>query len=241
MPRYFLEVCYDGSRYAGFQIQENAVTIQSEVSKAFQLIHRQPVALTGSSRTDAGVHALQNYFQFDAEYPIHPQAIYKMNAVLPADIAVKSIREVEAGRHCRFDATFREYEYKLHTFKNPFLQHRSWYFPFTIDLERLNECAAMLLAQTDYFPFSKTNSQVKTHQCRVFNSQWHRHNNEVIYSISANRFLRGMVRMLVATMLKVGRGSMTMQEFEDLFGSSTRTTYAAPACGLYLKSVSFPF
>src|SRR6476659_9083278 len=130
MPRYFIELAYKGTKYSGFQAQENANTIQAEVEKAFQTIHRQPVGLTGSSRTDAGVHALQNFFHFDYDTTIHPQFIYKMNSLLPKDIAVKNLFHMTQEAHSRFDATSREYLYHIHSFKDPFLQASSLYFPY---------------------------------------------------------------------------------------------------------------
>ncbi|MFL5808632.1 MAG: tRNA pseudouridine synthase A, partial [Flavisolibacter sp.] len=160
MPRYFLEVAYKGTRYNGFQVQQNANTIQSEVEKAFNTLHRQPVALTGSSRTDTGVHALQNFFHFDLD-ELHPQSVYKLNAILPADIAVKNIYAMPAEAHARFDATSREYIYNVHRFKDPFSENTSFFFPYKLDFEKMQEAAAYLKHQTNFFAFAKTNSQVK--------------------------------------------------------------------------------
>src|SRR5690349_18395540 len=126
MPRYFIELAYKGTKYSGFQVQENANTVQSEVEKAFQTLHRQPVSLTGSSRTDSGVHALQNYFHFDYEGEVNPQFDYKMNAILPEDVVIRSLKPMPDTAHCRFDAVSREYIYKLHTYKDPFKKDLSW-------------------------------------------------------------------------------------------------------------------
>src|SRR5687768_449463 len=143
--RYFLEVAYRGTRYSGFQVQENADTVQAQVEKAFETLHRVPVSMTGSSRTDAGVHALQNYFHFDAS-GIHPQFIYKMNAILPPDIVVKRVLPMPETAHARFDAVAREYEYRIHTFKDPFRNGSSLYYPYTMN-RGLMEAAAELVKQ----------------------------------------------------------------------------------------------
>ena len=139
MPRYFLEVAYKGEAYSGFQTQKNANSVQQEMEKAFRILQRESVSMTGSSRTDAGVHALQNFFHFDFEGVVHPQFLYKINAILPQDIVVHSIREVEPAAHCRFDATSREYRYYIYQKKDPFLRERAFYFPYKLDLEIMQQ------------------------------------------------------------------------------------------------------
>ena len=136
--RYFLEVSYKGTAYSGFQSQHNANTVQAEIEKAFKIILKEDIDLTGSSRTDAGVHALQNYFHFDTDTGISSKLLYNLNAVLPADISVNSLREVGDNAHCRFDAVSREYKYFIHKKKNPFLTEKAFYFPYTLDLRRPN-------------------------------------------------------------------------------------------------------
>jgi tRNA pseudouridine38-40 synthase len=240
MSRYFIEVAYRGSLYSGFQIQENAVTIQYEVEKAFQVLHRRPVQLTGSSRTDSGVHALQNYFHFDDEELLNPQFVYKMNALLPADIVIKNIFLMPDAAHARFDATARFYTYRVHQFKNPFLQKTSFFFPYKLDLELMHEGAGLIKHQTNFFPFSKTNTQVKNFNCVVSKSCWEEEGNNLIYSIEANRFLRGMVRAVTATLLKVGRKKLTIQELKNLLEGSGKAGFAVPAHGLFLEEVRYP-
>jgi tRNA pseudouridine38-40 synthase len=240
MARYFIEVSYKGTRYSGFQIQENAITIQSEIEKAFQTLHRHPVQLTGSSRTDAGVHALQNYFHFDFDAEVHPQAVYKLNAILPNDIVVQRIRAMHAEAHSRFDALSREYIYRIHQEKNPFLRDTSLYYPFKLNTDLLQEAAALILTQQDFSAFAKTNSQVKNFNCSIINSQWIEQGNELVYTIEANRFLRGMVRLITATLLKTGRGKLSLQEVEQLFVHGGKTVFSVPAHGLYLKAVNYP-
>lgn len=240
MGRYFIEVAYKGTRYSGFQIQENSVTIQSEVEKALYTLHRYPFSLTGSSRTDAGVHALQNFFHFDFEGDIHSQAVYKLNAILPGDIAVKTIRNMPDGAHARFDAIRRNYVYKIHRFKNPFLENASHYFPYPINLNLLQDGAAFLATQKNFFAFSKTNTQVKNFNCSIYKSVWVEEDDTLVYYLEGNRFLRGMVRLVTATLLKLARGKITFQQFEDLFDGKSKTVYSVPAHGLYLRSVVYP-
>lgn len=240
MSRFFIEVAYKGTRYSGFQVQENAITIQSEIESAFQILHRRPVELTGSSRTDAGVHALQNFFHFDWEGDVHPQAVYKLNAILPDDIAVKAIHPVGETAHSRFDATSREYIYRLHRFKNPFLNGASLFYPYKLNQDLLDRGTECLLTQQNFYAFSKTNTQVKNFNCQVLKCQWTQIEEEWCLTIEANRFLRGMVRLLTATLLKLGRGQITLPDFKDLFQKNRKCGFSVPAHGLYLKSVHYP-
>jgi tRNA pseudouridine38-40 synthase len=240
MSRYFIEVAYKGTNYSGFQVQENANTIQAEIEKAFTTIHRKSVELTGSSRTDAGVHALQNFFHFDYTEIIHPQFIYKVNALLPRDIAVKNFFQVPESAHSRFDAISREYSYHIHRFKDPFIQATSLYFPYKLDTELMNQASALLKEQTNFFAFSKTNTQVKNFNCRIIKSEWKIGESTLTYNIEANRFLRGMVRAITGTLLKVGRNKFSMSDFENLFTEGKKAGYSVPAHGLFLTKVNYP-
>ncbi|RXK57388.1 tRNA pseudouridine(38-40) synthase TruA [Lacibacter luteus] len=242
MPRYFLELSYKGEKYSGFQVQQNAATIQSEVEKAFAVFFRNPVELTGSSRTDAGVHALQNYFHFNWDEEFPQQAIYNLNAILPTDIVVKSVREVGADAHCRFHAFAREYKYFIYDAKNPFIDDRAWYFPYTLNIDLLNSCAQKILTNNDFSAFSKRNTQVKTFQCSILESEWLQQDGCLVYRVKANRFLRGMVRGLVGTMVRVARGGMDMGTFDQLLHTPQIATadFSAPAKGLFLITVSYP-
>lgn len=241
MPRYFLEVAYKGTQYSGFQTQENANTVQAEVEKAFAILQKQKVELTGSSRTDAGVHALQNYFHFDYEDQLHSQLIYKINAILPGDIVVKRVYAVGDEAHCRFDALSREYKYFVYRSKNPFLEDRAYYFPYKLDMGSMFQAAAILREYEDFTSFSKRNTQVKTFTCRIMKSEWEQEGHCLVYHVKADRFLRGMVRALVATMLKVGRGKLTLDEFREIIEARdcTRASFAVPGHGLFLVSVQF--
>jgi tRNA pseudouridine38-40 synthase len=242
MPRHFLEVSYKGTAYSGFQTQENANTIQAEVEKAFHVLLRTAVTLTGSSRTDSGVHALQNYFHFDFDGDIHPHFVYKMNAILPPDIVVHSIKEVSIEAHSRFDAKARRYKYFVYQSKNPFLQGRAYYFPYTINKAVLDDCAALLMEYTNFTSFSKRNTQVKTFECSIQESYWQYEGDCLVYTVKANRFLRGMVRALTATMLKVAVGKITVAEFKQIIEAKdcTKASFDAPAQGLFLITVEYP-
>lgn len=262
MPRYFLEVSYSGAHYSGFQAQHNANTIQAEVEKAFEILQREKIVLTASSRTDAGVHALQNYFHFDIPYVFDDgtgssdeadrfsqrakileagKFIYKMNALLPGDIVIKKLLRVTDDAHCRFDAISREYRYFIYRSKDPFLRDRAFYFPYKLDMEKLNQAAAIIKRHTDFTSFSKRNTQVKTFTCRIMESNWEWEGSCLVYRVKANRFLRGMVRALTATMLKVGRGKMTLEELEEVIVARdcTRASFSVPGHGLFLISVEF--
>ncbi len=242
MPRYFLELAYKGANYSGFQTQKNANSIQAEVEKAFEILHRQPVQLTGSSRTDAGVHALQNYFHFDFEGEVHPQLQYKMNAILPPDIVIKGLKQVPPDAHSRFDAVGREYKYFIYRKKNPFLEDRAYYFPYKLDRDLMQEAAGILKEYRDFTSFSKRNTQVKSFLCQIRESGWVEEGECLVYRVKADRFLRGMVRALTATMLKVGRGKMDLGEFRGIIEAKdcTRASFAVPPHGLFLVGVEYP-
>ena len=241
MPRYFLEVAYKGTAYSGFQTQENAHTVQDEITRAFAVLQREEVILTGSSRTDAGVHALQNFFHFDFEPPLHAQFVYKINAILPGDVVVKSVQPVAANAHCRFDAQSREYNYFIYRKKNPFLADRAYFFPYSLNLDAMQQAAAVLKEYADFSSFSKRNTQVKTFLCRILWSEWREENDTLVYHVQADRFLRGMVRALTATMLQVGRGKITLEAFKNIIEARdcTRASFAVPAHGLFLTRVHF--
>ncbi len=241
MPRYFIEVAYRGTNYSGFQIQQNANSIQAEVEKALKIFYKEEFRLTGSSRTDAGVHALQNFFHFDTEALIEDGS-YHLNAILPADIIIKKIFQVKPGNHCRFDALSREYVYYIYNYKNPFLPDRAYFFPYTVNIEVMQQAAAALMQYQDFATFSKRNTQVKTSLCTITNSNWVQDTNTLCYTVSSNRFLRGMVRGLVGTMLRVGTGKLSMDEFINVIQSRdcTKADFSVPPQGLFLKRVSYP-
>lgn len=239
MPRYFLEVAYKGTRYSGFQIQQNATTIQSEVENALHTLHRTQITLTGSSRTDAGVHARQNFFHFDFD-SLHPQSLYKLNAILPDDVVIKQIQQMHDDAHCRFDAISRRYEYHIYRFKNPFLRELAYYYPFALNVDTMHEAASFIKTQNHFQTFSKAHTQVANYNCNIGHSAWTFEKDAMVYTVEANRFLRGMVRMLTASMLRVGRGQLTIDDFKNYFTQSNRCPFSAPAHGLYLAQVTYP-
>lgn len=242
MNRYFLEISYMGTRYAGFQVQKNANTVQAEVEKALGVLLRKRVTLTGSSRTDSGVHALQNYFHFDTEAVLNPRLVYNINALLPDDIAVAKLIPVLQDQHCRFDAVARQYRYYIYGFKNPFLRDEAYYYPYKLDMAFLQHGADQLLSYTDYTSFSKRRTQVQTYECVISESKWDLHDEQLIYTVKGNRFLRGMVRGLVGTMLHVGKGKMELNEFRKIIEgkNSALVDFSVPAKGLFLERVFFP-
>jgi tRNA pseudouridine38-40 synthase len=242
MPRYFLEVAYKGTNYSGFQSQHNANTIQAEIEKTFTILQKEKVVLTGSSRTDAGVHALQNFFHFDFERLLNSDFAYKMNAILPGDIVVKQIIPVAEDAHCRFDALSREYKYYVYRYKNPFLKDIAFYYPYKLDIEILHQAATIIKEYEDFTSFSKRNTQVKSFKCEIQESKWYWEKDCLVYHVKANRFLRGMVRALTATMLKIGRGQMSLDQFRDIIElkDCTKASFAVPARGLFLVSVAYP-
>ena len=242
MKRYFLELCYDGASFGGFQIQNNVDTIQGAVQAALKTLYREDIELTGASRTDAGVHALQNFFHFDTDTAITQKQVYNLNAILPNTIVIKAIYEVPATAHCRFDATTRSYIYKLHTQKDPFLEGRSWYYPFPIDFNILNQATQTLLNFTHYESFSKKNTSVNTFECSVSKALWQVEGTNLYFHIDSNRFLRGMIRGLVGTLLQVGRGQITVEEWMDIVASNNeqRVDFSTPAYGLYLSAIQYP-
>ena len=245
MSRYFIEVAYHGVKYSGFQIQPNAPSIQAEIEKALNILFKQIFTLSCSSRTDAGVHAFSNYFHFDAEGLPHDEqlikSIYNLNAILPNDIVVKNLLQVLDDAHSRFDALSRSYQYSVYQFKDPFISDRAYYYPYNLDVEKLQLAATIIKEYQDFTSFSKKNTQVKTFNCTIIKSEWSVQNNTTIYNVEANRFLRGMVRGLVGTMLKVGTGRTSIKAFRNIIESKdcSLADFSVPAHGLFLLRVHY--
>ncbi|MES1216217.1 MAG: tRNA pseudouridine(38-40) synthase TruA [Bacteroidota bacterium] len=242
MPRYFIEVSYKGTNYSGFQLQHNANTIQAEVEKAFDILQKEKITMTGSSRTDAGVHAQKNFFHFDFEETINPHFIYKMNAILPADIVVKNLIRTPPEAHCRFDAISREYNYYIYNQKDPFRNDRAFFFPYKLDREKMQQAALIIKEHNDFTSFSKRKTQVRNFNCNIISSKWVFEADSLVYKIKANRFLRGMVRGLTATMLKIGRNKLSLKEFNNIIIAKdcTKASFAVPAHGLFLINIEYP-
>lgn len=243
MPRYFLELRYKGTAYRGFQAQPFAATVQGEVQNAFCIILKRDIQLSTSSRTDAGVHAKRNYFHFDIDIPLSKEMLYNLNAVLPKDIVLMDLIEVDKEAHSRFHAASRVYQYYLYNKKNPFLTDTAYYYPFKLNKELLQLAASKLMEYRDFTSFSKKNTDAHTFLCEIKESRWFEEGECLVYRVEANRFLRGMVRALVGTMLKVGRGSLSVEEFQDVIENKdcTMADFSTPAHGLFLMNVRYPF
>jgi tRNA pseudouridine38-40 synthase len=244
--RYFIELAYDGTNYHGWQVQPNAVAVQELLDKALTTLLRQPVETTGCGRTDTGVHAKDFFAHLDVEVvDDKPSTIDKrsLNALLPHDIAIKSIIPIHAGAHARFDATLRSYEYHIHFEKNPFLNGYSWLLRDKPDLELMNRAAAIVMEYTDFSCFSKSNTQVKTNNCKIAKAEWVETENGIVFHISADRFLRNMVRAIVGTLLMVGKGEMQPEDIRQIIESKNRSNagMSVPACGLYLTEIKYPY
>jgi tRNA pseudouridine38-40 synthase len=242
MPRYFLEVAYMGTRFSGFQVQDNACTVQGEVEKAMAMLMRFPVPLTGSSRTDAGVHAMGNFFHFDVPDLLPDTLPYRLNAILPSDISVKTLKPVHPDAHSRFDASARHYKYVIYQKKNPFLQDRGWFYPYPLETGLLQQAASIILDTSDFTSFAKRNAQVHTHMCTILDSRWYRTEDGWNYEVIGNRFLRGMVRGLVGTMLQVGKGRIDVEAFKGIIAArdNTLADFTPPGRGLFLVEVRYP-
>ena len=242
MPTYFLKVRYSGKNFAGFQIQDNATTVQGEVEKALQTFFKQPIPLTGSSRTDAGVHARCNYFHFKTELEHVEDAVYNLNAIISGDISVEGIYRVPDEAHSRFSAIERSYSYHIYHRKNPFLENFSWYYPYPLDLGKMNAAAELFMGKHDFTSFSKKHTQVFTNDCSIVQAVWAQEGEEMVFRVSGNRFLRGMVRALVGTMVKVGRGKLGISEVKQILEArnNTMADFSAPAHGLFLEDVLYP-
>lgn len=241
MPRYFLEVAYLGTNYSGFQVQQNANTIQAEIERALKIFYKNNFDLTGSSRTDAGVHALQNFFHFDSDLNINHANLYNLNALLNHDIVIKNIFPVKPDAHCRFDAISRTYNYYIHKTKNPFLFSTSYYYPFTINAGLLHLYASVIIKHQNFTAFSKRNTQVNDFICNIQHSCWKIENDIWRYEISADRFLRGMIKAIVGTMLRLAKNNANSAELEKIINlkDCNHADFSPPSHGLCLKEIKF--
>ncbi len=241
--RYFIEFSYLGTDFMGFQIQPNAKTVEGELENAMSKLLRQSIDINGSSRTDTGVHAFQQFAHFDIENPIDTsQLAYTLNKILPKSIFIKRIFEVSDNIHARFDAISRKYEYRILQQKNPFLQNQGYLFPSGLDLDLMNSAGEILMQNTDFQCFSKVNTQVNHFRCDIMEAFWKESENQLIFTIKADRFLRGMVRAIVGTMIEVGMMRTSLEKFESILKSKNRSEAgrAVPPQGLFLKEVNYP-
>jgi tRNA pseudouridine38-40 synthase len=245
MARYFFEISFLGSAYHGWQIQKNAQSVQSLINDKLSVILRKNIETTGCGRTDTGVHATQFFFHADIDELNYPpeELLFKLNGILPPDISVNNLYPVEANKHARFDALKRTYTYLIHTRKNPFLHNRSWLLYKLPDITIMNKACNLLLNNKDFAAFCKSNSNNKTTLCMVYEAFWKKNETGLEFKISANRFLRNMVRAIVGTMVALGKNEITIAEFEQIIQSKNRkfAGESAPACGLYLSKVEYDF
>lgn len=240
--RFFLNVSYNGAAYHGWQRQANAHTVQEEIENGLSKILGAETAITGSGRTDTGVHAKMQIVHFDTDREMDSAQIqYKLNSILPDDISVNHCRPVQPEAHARFDAQERGYHYFINAKKNPFLVGQSYYFSHTLNVELMNEAAEKLLGKQDFESFSRVKTEVNNFICEIFTARWYWENDQLIFNVRANRFLRGMVRALVGTLLEVGRGKLTVEEFVSIIAAKDRTKAgrAVPPHGLYLSEVNY--
>lgn len=241
--RYFLEIAYNGIRYCGWQKQPDANTVQQEIEHFLTTVLKENISTTGAGRTDAGVHARQMYLHFDVSEVISiPNFIYKANSFLPPDISVLNLYLVKDDNHARFNAIAREYEYYVSVVKDPFSQDGAYQLKNFPDVELMNKAADALLDYTDFQCFSKVRTEVRTFNCKVTKAEWVLKGDMLVFTISADRFLRNMVRAIVGTLLDVGSGKITIADFHKIIASKNRSNagVSVPAHGLYLTKVIYP-
>lgn len=244
MQRYFIQLQYNGTNYSGWQSQPNAATVQDEIEKQAAKLLGGLITVTGCGRTDAGVHASDYWMHFDSEKTLNDQFIFKMNMMLPPDISFLMIKQVDTGVHARFDAVSRSYEYKIHRVKNPFNLGLSTYLPqlFRYELEVLNDVASLFLNYTDFNTFCKTRTDVKTTMCLLEESYWEISKDQLVYHVTANRFLRGMVRLMVGACINVAMGKLKMEEVKFALDQKERLKkdLSVAAEGLFLSKITYP-
>ena len=241
--RYFLEVSYDGTAFHGSQLQGDTPTVQKAVNDALSILFRQPVDTFGASRTDEGVHALSNFYHFDAPAPLPPAFQYQMNAILPASLALTAVhRPSSADFNARFAAVSRRYRYRIYRKKNPFLRERALFYPYRLYEELLPELAKVILQNKDFTSFAKRNAQTKTNLCTITTAGWEHLGGELHFVVEANRFLRGMVRGLVATQLMLSRRGLGAETLQGILDAKdcTAARFDVPGFGLYLEEVRYP-
>jgi tRNA pseudouridine38-40 synthase len=240
--RYFIELSYKGTNYHGWQIQPDASSVQEEITKALATILQEKILLVGAGRTDAGVHASQMFAHVDTVKKLTDDYVHKLNAILPNDIVIKSIKEVSDETHARFDAVSRTYEYRILLGRDPFLLETSWQLhQKNLQIEKMNEAANLLFKYEDFESFSKVKTDVNTFNCSIMKAVWTLEDKHLIFHIKANRFLRNMVRAIVGTLIEVGLGKKTVEDFRKIIESKKRSEagLSVPAKGLFLTEVCY--
>ncbi len=244
MLRYFLELSYHGKNYFGWQIQPEVISVQEKINKSISTLLQKEINIVGAGRTDAGVHATQMYAHFDTETVLSDNFTYKLNAILPDDIVIHRTIVVASDAHARFDAVSRSYAYRIYLGRNPFLLDTTWQLYYkNLDVSAMNEVAKILLDYEDFECFSKVKTDVNTFNCTITHVAWVLKDKELTFHITANRFLRNMVRAIVGTLLDVGLGKISAADFKKIIESKDRSKAGAsvPAKALFLTKVSYDY
>jgi len=243
--RYFIFLSYRGTNFHGWQIQPNALTIQQTLDSALSLALGEQIATTGAGRTDAGVHALVFCAHFDSDKPdinTDKKLLFRLNRLLPADIAISDIRKVIPDANARYSAVSRTYKYYISRKKDPFFETSSWFIYGHLDIEAMNMACKILLRYDDFTSFSKLHSDAKTNMCRIYSAEWIYTYDKLVFTIKADRFLRNMVRAIVGTMVEIGSGKTDLDGFEEIINGKNRCLAgkSAPAKGLFLTEIEYP-
>ena len=243
--RYFIILSYFGKNYHGWQIQPNASSIQETLNAALSKLFREPIYCAGAGRTDTGVHASYYVAHFDCLLQIENKGndwIYKINCILPDDIAVKKIIKVSSDKHARFDAISRTYNYFITTIKDPFYSETSYFFNRNLDVDLMNKACELLMQHSDFTSFSKLHTDTKTNNCKLYEANWEQKENKIIFTIKADRFLRNMVRAIVGTMLEIGTHKISLEDFSNIIESKNRSNAgkSIDAKGLFLSEIEYP-
>ena len=241
--RYFFEISYNGTNYHGWQSQKNAVGVQQVVEEVFEKLFRKKIEIVASGRTDTGVHCIKQFFHADFEDDLDGPAVQiKLNSFLPKSISINAIKKVRSDAHARYSARERAYEYRITRVKNPFYQEYAYHFFKDIEIKTMNKAAALLVGEHDFECFSKVKTDVNHFTCVVKKAEWKQNGDLLVFNIVANRFLRGMVRSIVGTLLDVGTGKTSLKEFQQILKSKDRKKAGmnVPASGLFLLDVKYP-
>lgn len=246
MQRYFIKMAFNGANYHGWQIQENADTVQAEVENALSVLLNANIDVTGAGRTDTGVHAREYFAHFEVETFYDKEFIddlvYRMNSIVPSDISVIDIFPVKPEVHARFTALSRTYRYYICRSKDPFNNNYAWRIYGDMNVDAMNEATATLFDYIDFTSFSKLHSDVKTNNCRIMHAKWTEENGFLVFTITADRFLRNMVRAITGTLVDVGKGRISVEEFRNIIEAKNRgdAGYSVPAKGLFLEKIEYP-
>jgi tRNA pseudouridine38-40 synthase len=252
MMRYFIQLSFQGTHYHGWQVQANAHSVQAELNKALAMLTREKTETTGCGRTDTGVHAKMFFAHFDAPKSVvalrdTDQFIHRLNCILPNDIAVQALFHTDDDAHARFDALSRTYEYHLYSYKDPFLADYACFIPYEVNVDAMNDLCELLTEShvhaVDYSCFSKNRTQTKTNNCKITEAHWKEKNDVITFRITADRFLRNMVRAIVGTMLQGGKEKLNKTGFRKIIEAKKRSDagFSVPAHGLYLTDVKYPY